>query len=198
MKRFLFLALIAAPCFAQWRPLGRPGSELTGFFGVGGSTAINPLGRSLDPGWNVAGGVGFAQGYTGVMLDAMVTGFGINDNTLARQGARSGYQRFWAITVDPIVHVNPRGPADFYVTAGAGLYGRHTLLRSSAGGVGRPDFDLVRTDNLYGFGVNGGAGFAFTPSPYSRMKVFVEARYHHMFREDQGMSFVPVYIGVRF
>jgi hypothetical protein len=193
---FIFLLIGAAPAFSQWRRFGQSYLEPTGYFGIGGSTAVNPVARQLDAGWNINGGAGVTQGYFGVMGDALFTSFGVNHDTLVRAGARSGTQRFWAFTVDPIVHVNPRGPADFYVIAGAGLYGTWLGLRAPAGPASR--FDLLQTETHYRFGVNGGAGFSFRVDPFSRVKLFVEARYHHMFLFDQGASFIPVSFGVRF
>lgn len=197
MRRLVILLLITcAPAFSQWRRFGQSGLQPTGYFGIGGSTAVNPLGRVLDTGWNINGGVGVTQGYFGVMGDALFTSFGVNNDALLRAGARRGTQRFWAFTVDPIVHVNPRGPADFYIIGGAGLYGTWLGLRTPAGPASR--FDLVQSETTHRFGVNGGAGFSFRVDRFSRVKLFVEARYHHMFLHDQGLSFIPVSFGVRF
>lgn len=200
MRKLFCLAFIAtAPAFGQWRRFGGPGLEPTGWVGIGASTPVNPLATRLDAGWNLAGGVGVTQGYVGVMVDALYTSFGVNQSALLRENARSGYQRFWAFTVDPVLHINPRGPADFYITAGAGLYGQRTGFRAPASLAGpAARYDLTRTETLYRFGVNGGAGFAFGPSPESRLKFFVEARYHHMLTLDRGPSFIPLTVGVRF
>jgi len=200
MQRLLFFLLVGVvPATGQWRHLGHPYLEPTGFVGIGGSTAVNPLARNLDAGWNFAGGFGVTQGYAGVMADFMFTDFGITHSALVRQDARSGYQRFWALTVDPNVHVNPRGPVDFYLTAGAGLYGQRTGLRAASGLGGQASqFDLVSVDTTHNFGVNGGAGFAFSISPESRLKIFAEARFHHLFNEGSGASLIPITIGVRF
>src|SRR5438046_10503328 len=106
------MLIAAVPAFSQWRRFGRSNWEPTGFVGVGVSAPVNPLATRLNnAGWNISGGVGVTQGYTGVMLDAFFTNFGINDTVLQRENARSGYQRFWAVTVNPIVEVIPRGPA---------------------------------------------------------------------------------------
>ena len=35
------------------------------------------------------------------MADVLYTSFGVNHSALLRENARSGYQRFWAFTVDP-------------------------------------------------------------------------------------------------
>ena len=201
MRRILvFLWIVAMPAFSQWRRFGSPELEPTGWVGVGMSTPVNPLATRLNnAGWNIAGGFGFTQGYAGVMVDAMFNGFSINDTVLRREGARSGYQRYWAVTVDPVLHVNPRGPADFYITAGAGFYGQHTGLRAQSSLAGQASrYDLTRTDSTVRFGVNGGAGFAFSIDPASRLQFFIEARYHHVLSPDRGSSFIPVTVGVRF
>jgi hypothetical protein len=200
MRRlFCFVFIVTAPAFCQWRHFGRSTWKPAGFIGIGPAAAVNPLAARLDTGWNLAGGAGVTQGYAGVMLDALFANFGINHSTLTREGARAGTQRFWAVTVDPIVHVNPRGPADFYLTAGAGLYGERIGLRVPAGAAGLAGpYDLVRTGTFHRFGVNGGAGFAMNVDPRSRVKVFIEARFHHMFTRDQGVSFVPISLGIRF
>src|SRR6185436_16351688 len=155
--------------------------------GVGPATPVNPLARRLDAGWNLAGGVGVHNGTVGIMADVLVAGFGINHAALVRQGADRGTQKFWAVTLDPIVHINERGPADFYLTGGAGLYGQHIKYRAFAGPGSR--FDLTLVENLYRPGVNGGAGFAFNLGD-PRFKIFVEARYHHMFTPGKGASLI--------
>jgi hypothetical protein len=133
------------------------------------------------------------------MIEALYTGFGLNNTTLDRNAARSGYQRFWAVTVDPIVHVNPRGPADFYITAGAGLYGQRTGFRAASSLTGPgANYDLTRIDTIHRLGVNGGAGFALSLIPASRLKFFIEGRYHRMITLDRGSSFIPVTVGVQF
>jgi hypothetical protein len=198
MRRFLFLLAVAAiPAAAQWRHFGQSELQTAGFVGIGPSTGANPLARQVDTGWNLAGGVGVTQGYAGVMVDALYTDFGITHSALLRQGAHDGSRRFWAVTVDPVVHINPRGPADFYLTAGGGLYGQRNEVRSSFISQGGA-FDLIRTDIVYKGGVDAGAGFSFQMDPRSRLKFFAEARYHHMFTSGSGDSFIPVTVGVRF
>jgi hypothetical protein len=194
-RNILVLLLAVLPASAQWRHFGRSDTRLTADIGVGVSTPVNPLATRLDTGWNLAGGVGVQNGSVGVMVDFLAAGFGINHATLLSQGAQHGTQRYWALTLDPIVHVNERGPTDFYLTGGAGLYGQLTKYRVSAGPASQ--YDLIRTDNLYRFGANGGAGFAFNLRD-SRVKLFLEARYHHIFTPGSGASLIPVTVGVRF
>src|SRR5262249_3166369 len=153
--------LTTFPAAAQWRHFGREPIRPTGFFGVGFTTPVNPLATKLDAGWNLAGGVGITSDYVGINLDAMFTDFGINRPTLLRAGFPSRSQRYWASTADPIFHVNPRGPVDFYITGGGGIYSQITQyrLRSGFRGPFSDLDDLVGSYTLYKPGVNGGAGF---------------------------------------
>ncbi len=190
----LTMGMIAIlPASAQWRHFGGSDLKPTASLGVGVATAVNPLGTRLDTGWSLAGGVGLQKGPVGVMVDFMAAGMGINHATLISQGARHGSQKYWALTLDPIVHINERGPADFYITGGAGIYGQLTKYRAPSNG----RFDLVSSEDIFRPGVNGGAGFAFNLGD-SRLKIFVEARYHHIFTPRTDSSLIPVTVGVRF
>ena len=190
---FLFAAL---PGFAQWRHFGSSSLHPTAALGFGGATAVNPLGASLDAGWTMSAGAGLTNDYAGVLANFTFVDFGINRNALRREGAHDGSQRYWAVTIDPVVHVNGRGPADFYLTGGGGIYGQITKLEATF--AGQPRFDLTSRETHVRPGVDGGAGFAFNLDRDSRLKVFVEARYHHMFTEGRASSFVPVVFGIRF
>lgn len=201
MKRVLLCMVIAGlPAAAQWRHFGTQPARMSGFFGIGFSEAANPLARGLDAGWNLAGGVGVTGDYFGIMADAMFTEFGINDAALNRSGFRRGHQKYWAITADPIIHINQRGPVDFYITGGGGLYSQITSYRGPFGLAG-PYYgreDLTSSNTVFKPGVDGGAGFSFRVGYSETIKIFAEARFHHMFTRDPGASFIPVTIGVRF
>ncbi len=190
---FLFAAL---PGFAQWRHFGNSSLHPTAALGFGGATAVNPLGSTLDPGWTMTAGAGLTNDYAGVLANFTFVDFGITRNALVRQGAHDGSQKYWAVTIDPVVHVNGRGPVDFYLTGGGGIYGQVTRLEATF--AGQPRFDLTSSETHVRPGVDGGAGFAFNLDPGSRLKVFVEARYHHMFTAGRESSFIPVVLGVRF
>jgi hypothetical protein len=195
MKRLLLFIIVAVlPASAQWRHFGDRSARPTGYFGFGFSTPANPVATRLNEGWNLAGGIGVTRGPVGIMVDAMFNDFGFTHDALLRAGARRGSQRYWALTVDPIFHVNERGPVDFYVTGGGGLYGQITQYRASSG----DGYDLISSRTIYKPGVNGGAGFAFSLDDRSSIKIFVEARYHHMFIRGSGASFIPVTLGIRF
>jgi hypothetical protein len=201
MKRLLLLTIVTVlPLSAQWRRFSHSQPRATGYFGLGASTPTNPVAGYLDTGWNIAGGIGFTQRYFGLSLDAMYNDFGITKTALWWTGARSGSQKYWALTVNPVVHVNDRRPVDFYLTGGAGLYSQITKYRATSGyyGYGYRDYDLLMSETIYKPGVNGGVGFSYRVDVRSDIRVFVEARYHRMFTGGSGASFVPVTVGIRF
>ena len=201
MKRVLFTAILAAlPAAAQWRHFGYEPARPTGFVGIGVSAPMNPLARTVRPGWNLTGGVGVTGRYVGVLVDVMFTDLGLNHRTLHLAGASRGNQKYWAVTVDPIFHVNQRGPVDFYLTGGGGIYSRLTRYYLPYGDVG-PFSDpaqLLASYTVCKPGVDGGVGFAFNVGYATHMKIFAEARYHHMFTRGSGSSFIPITVGVRF
>ena len=200
MKRTLFICLAGALSLAA-QPPGMGWSRearATGWFGAGGSASINPIATRLDNvGWNIAGGAGVTSEYVGLMVDAMYNEFGVNRRTLNRAGADDGRQRFWAFTLDPVFHTNQRGPVDFYITGGGGIYGQQISYRQrfASGNFGRDE--LIWRNTIYKAGVDGGVGFAYSIGG-SRIKIIAEARFHHMFTSGSGASFVPVTLGVSF
>jgi Outer membrane protein beta-barrel domain len=177
--RILILALLATlPAAAQWRKFGQEQVRPSWWFGGGFASPINPIGARLDTGWAISGGGGITSKYFGVNLDANLTSFGI--------AAPPGTQRYWSVTLDPIFHVNQRGPVDFYVTGGGGIYSQITEFRHG-------------DNTIYKPGVNGGAGFAVNIAGRRyRLKLFTEARFHHMFIGPSGASYIPVTIGLRY
>jgi hypothetical protein len=133
------------------------------------------------------------------MLDFSFNDLGLNRSTLRQFSATGGSEKFWSLTLDPVFHVNQRGPIDFYVTGGGGLYSRISTLRGQAfGGPFGESQELLSSYTSYRPGVDGGAGFSVNVGYTNRVKVFLEARYHHMFLPGSGESFVPVTLGVRF
>ena len=180
------------PVSARWRRFGHRSARPTGLLGEGLSTLVNPVATRLDAGWNLAGGIGVTRGSVGIMVDAMFNDFGITRDALVRARARRGSQEYWAVTVDPIFHVNERGPVDSYLTGGGGLYSRITKYRASSGLVGQDSgrYDLISSATLYKPRVNGGAGFSCSLGNRSNIKIFAEARYRRMFTRGPSASLV--------
>jgi hypothetical protein len=100
--------------------------------------------------------------------------FGINSTTLSNVGFPGGNVNVFSATIDPIVHLTPRGHFDFYLIGGGGLY-RRTQQFTQPGVATVIDFDPFFGFYQYGIpttqilasysvnkpGVNGGAGIAF-------------------------------------
>src|SRR3954454_8548403 len=93
--------------------------------GAGFTTPVGNTGRHLDTGWNLGAGAGYNfNSHVGAIAQFQFNDFGINSPTLANIGVPEGSVRLWSLTLNPVVHVNPRGPVDVYVIGGGGLYHR--------------------------------------------------------------------------
>ncbi len=197
-QTLLFLLIASLPAAAQWRRFGAETTRLSGAIGLGFSQPLNPLAESLDTGWNISGGIGVRHGYFGIMVDGMFTSFGINRDVLDFYGADRGRQQYFAATVDPIIHINPRGPVDFYLTGGGGLYAITTRYGFGGSNLFSPGGEFVDSQTVYKGGVNGGCGFSFGTGRHGAVRFFTEARFHHVFTRGYETNFVPVTVGIRF
>ena len=200
-------SFIALCCLAALPALAQP--RFTGFVGGGFTEPLNPIGRHLNRGWNAAAGAGISNDNVGLQADFTFVNFPIARTSLDQVGAPDGTTRFWAITLNPVLHVTQRGPADFYVTAGGGLYHRTVEFTQPAittvtafdpwFGFYPADIatdQVIGSYGVYKGGVNGGVGMSVRLGS-SSVKLFGEARYHHMFTAGKGSDFIPVTFGFR-
>src|SRR6185295_15440981 len=102
--------------------------ETTRFaFNIGGgfTQPVGGTARRLNTGWNIDGGAGFNfHPRFGVLAQLSYNDFGINSGTLANVGFPDGNVRVFSATLNPIVHLNPKGPVDVYLIGGGGFYHR--------------------------------------------------------------------------
>ncbi len=205
MKKVSLLLFCAAALPLAAQP------QFTGYVGAGPAVPVNPIASRIDTGWNVSAGAGVTGRTAGLMLDFMFSDYGLNQNVLNEAGAAGGSARFWAFTLDPVIHLNPHreGAVDFYITGGGGIYHR-TVEFTQPAAVTVAAFDpwfgffpatigvnqVIGSFSTYKPGVDGGAGFSFKLGS-SRAKLFAEARFHHMFTNRIDSNLVPVTIGVR-
>jgi hypothetical protein len=196
-QTLLFLLIASLPAAAQWRHFGSDRARPTGYIGAGFSQPVNPLAESLKTGWNLSGGVGVSGRYLGIMVDGMFSDFGINRRALDFAAADTGHQRYFAVTLDPVFHVNSKGPIDFYITGGAGLYAITTTYGLGFDSL-LPGNEINSSRTLYKGGVNAGCGFTFGAGHGGAVKLFTEARIHHVFTRGFETNIVPVTVGVRF
>jgi hypothetical protein len=187
-------------------------SHFTFNAGAGITQAVRDTGTRFDTGWNVRAGVGFNfNPYVGVMVNGAYDNLGINPTTLATYGAPGGRMSVTSVTLDPIVHLNPKGRVDFYVTGGGGLFHRYQEFTAPTVSV------VTGFDPFFGFypvgvqsnqilanysvnkpGVDIGAGIAFGRKWNG--KFFAEARYERIFmgnRFSNDTEYLPVTFGFR-
>ena len=207
MKRFkivCFSLLIAGALGAQEVP------RFSFDIGGGFTEPVGNTGRHLDAGWNLGGGAGFNfSQYVGAMVQVDYNRFGINGATLRSGGFPDGDVNVFSATLDPIIHLTPRGKFDIYLIGGGGLY-RRTQEFTQPGLAAVTAFDpffgfytaaVPTTQVLASYtvnkpGVNGGMGIALGSK--WRGKFFAEARYHRIFMNNYlHTDYVPVTLGFR-
>jgi opacity protein-like surface antigen len=180
-------------------------------FSIGGgfTRPVGNTSRNLDSGWNVRGGVGYKfTDRFGANLNLGFDSMGINSDVLNSVGAPGGDVHIFSATLDPIVHLNPRGHVDVYLTGGGGLFHwnqEFTQPTVSALPVYNPFFGLypagVPTTQVLGSysvnkpGIDVGAGIAF--GAIRNGKFFAEARYDHIYMTNSHVDYLPVTFGFR-
>ncbi|MBZ5607365.1 MAG: porin family protein [Acidobacteriia bacterium] len=179
--------------------------------GAGFTTPVGNTARHLDTGWNIQGGAGYNfSPYLGAKLELGFNWLGINSGTLNNLGFPGGNVHVFSATIDPIVHLNPKGRFDVYLIGGGGIYHQtqeftqptvttFTAFDPFFGGffpVAVPTTEILSSYSVNKPGINGGAGIEFGSK--WRGKFFAEARYHRIFvTSDRHMDFVPVSFGFR-
>jgi len=173
---------------------------------------INPVGSTgnqLNEGWNFNGGVGYNfNQWIGAKLDLGYDRFGISSGTLSNIGVPDGNVGIFTATVDPVVHLTPRGHFDLYVFGGGGLFRQEQTFSqpSSAIVTGyNPFFGFYPTpvpvNQILGQysvnkpGIDAGMGFAVGTKWHG--KLFLEAKYKRMFDGNYHTDYVPVTGGFR-
>src|SRR5436853_7547790 len=87
-------------------------------FDIGGgfTQRVRNTGRHLDTGWNIQAGAGYNfTSHVGAMIQFNYNMMDVNGATLTNIGVPGGDVKLWNFTLDPIVHLNPKGPMDVYL-----------------------------------------------------------------------------------
>jgi Outer membrane protein beta-barrel domain len=177
--------------------------------GAGFTTSVGDTGRNLNEGWNVDGGFGLKfSPYIGAMIDLGYNSMGVNSTTLANLGYGGGDLHIFSATLDPIVHLNPKGHVDVYVTGGGGIYHRYQDFTQPTVAVGTgfnpffgfypfavPANEVVASYSVNKPGIDAGVGIAFGSKWHG--KFFAEARYNRIFMGSYHTDYVPVTFGFR-
>jgi opacity protein-like surface antigen len=196
--------LIAPAAFAQET------SHFAYEIGTGFTTNAGSTGRNIDLGWNAGFGVGYNfNTHLGALVDFDFNDNGINSTTLANLGYPGGSVHVWDVSLDPIVHLTPAGPIDFYITGGGGLY--HYYQQFTAPTVatfteynpffgfyqaGIPTNEILDSYSVNRPGFDIGAGIAFGGKWHS--KFFAQAKWQRVLFENGHYDMIPVTFGLRF
>jgi hypothetical protein len=210
MKRFALATCLSV--FAAGALSAQEFSHFAFNAGAGFTQGLRETGTRTDLGWNarVGAGVNFNP-YVGLMVNAAYDNMGINSSTLSTLGAPGGRMSVMSFTLDPVVHFNPKGHVDFYVTGGGGLFHRYQELTaptvSTIAGFdpyfGYYPVNVAGNQILANYSVNKpgmdvGAGIAFGRKWNG--KFFAEARYMRIFmgnRFANDTEYLPVTFGFR-
>ncbi|HVW83566.1 MAG TPA: outer membrane beta-barrel protein [Bryobacteraceae bacterium] len=195
--------LFIAGSFAQ------EGQRFTFDVGGGFTNPVGNTGRHVDEGWNIQGGFGYNfTSWLGAKIDLGYNSFGINSATLNNFGVPGGSVQVFSATLDPVVHLNPKGHVDVYVTGGGGLFHRYQNFT-------QPTTSVFTTfDPFFGFypvavptnqvlasyssnkpGIDVGAGIAIGTRFHG--KIFAEAKYDRIYNGNYHTDYVPVTFGFR-
>jgi hypothetical protein len=177
--------------------------------GAGFSMPVGNTGRNLDTGWNVRAGAGINfSPYVGAMLDLGYDSMGIQSGVLNNLGYGGGNLNVFSATLNPIIHLMPKGNVDVYVTGGGGFFHQNQQFT-------QPSVSVVSGFNpFFGFfpvavptnvvvaeysmnkpGIDVGAGVAFGKKWGG--KFFAEARYNRIFTGNYHTDYLPITFGFR-
>jgi opacity protein-like surface antigen len=187
-------------------------SHFTFDAGAGFSQPVEHTDGRLDTGFNIRAGVGynFVPRF-GVVAQFGYDQFGLTSAVLSRASAPDGSARLYSVTLNPIIHFNPRGRMDPYVIGGGGYYRRtveFTQPTLASATVFDPFFfgfynvPVVANQVLGSFtqnkaGWNIGAGVSFRVKEDSHAKIFAESRYQYIYTTPVRTSVLPVTFGLR-
>jgi len=198
-----FILILAGTVSAQ------ENSHFTFDIGGGFTTPVGNTGRYLDNGWNIGAGAGWNfTPYVGALIQTNYNSLGINSSTLSNLGAPGGGVHVFSATLDPVIHLHPRGHFDPYIVGGGGLYHEYQNLTAPTvvgggygygfGGFGYyPGEVILSSYSVNKPGANIGAGISLGTKWHA--KFYAEARWNHVFGTYNGtrMDFVPATFGVR-
>lgn len=198
-----FFAL-TVPTFAQ--------SPLSISIGGGPTVPGKHSGSRFDNGFNLNAGIGIHPVRNfGIMAEFGYNDMGINRTSLNNIGVPGGSGRIYSVTLNPMVHLVPRGRFDAYLIGGGGYY-RRTIEFTEPSSAIATGFDPfygiffpveIPTTTVIGSrsqnkgGINGGAGIAIRLGEDSRSTIFAESRYHYIWTTPVRTAVIPVTFGFR-
>ena len=133
---------------------------------------------------------------------------GVNTATLSNLGFGGGRLSVFSATIDPIVHLMPKGPVDVYVTGGGGYYRQNqdftqpTLVTGTGFNPFFGFYPVAYPANVVvsSYSVNSPASTSARVSPLGIKwggKFFAEAKYNRIFAGGYYTDYIPVTFGFR-
>jgi len=208
MRRFAFASCIGLLAFASAN--AQEFSRYSVDLGFGFSNPAGAQEHYLNEGWNIRGGAGVNfSPYIGAMLNVGYDDLGVSAATLSNIGVNGGDIHLFHATIDPVVHLTPNSPFDFYLTGGGGLFHRYQEFSAPGGsttGAYLPYFGILPSGTGSNFlptsyavtkpGFEVGAGVAV--KAFGHSKFFLEAKWEHMFLAGAHTDILPVSFGLRY
>ena len=206
----LFMRVVGTGFICMAASFAQESSGFTFDVGAGFSEPVGATGRQLsNAAWNLEAGFGGnLNPWVGAKIDLGYSSFGINSGTLANIGIPNGDLHIFSATLDPVVHLNPHGHFDFYLTGGGGIFHNHEDFGQPTGVI------VPGTDTYFSFypttspvssvpgsytftrpGIDAGAGIAIGTKFHG--KFFAEAKYDRIFVGPYHIDYVPVSFGYR-
>jgi len=178
MKRIaLTFAALAAISAASTTSSAQSTKPVSLGISAGAAIPTGDLGTDYSTGWNVTASLGFNSyaSPVGFRIDGMYNQFSAKDGIDLRDIKVSSANA-------NVVYALPGTGIRPYLIGGAGVYGLK--------------YDDPSRDTQTKLGLNGGIGASF---PLSGFNTFVEARFHHIFTDDNySTQFIPVTFGISF
>ena len=165
----------------------------------------------FDTGFHFGAGAGYNfHPNFGLMGEFGFNHLGVSSRVLNSVGAPDGSGRIYSLTLNPIVHFNPKGKFDVYAIGGGGYY-RRTVEFTQPGVQTVTAFDpffgfypaTIGTNVVLGSfsqnkaGLNIGGGVSMRLKGDSNTKFFAEARYHYIYTSPVRTAVLPVTFGLR-
>src|SRR5262245_38253333 len=123
--RFFTIACGMAGLMSAWPAAAQDTNRFNFNIGAGFSEPVRDTDGRVDTGYNIklGAGVNFIPAL-GVVGEFGYNHFGLASPVLSAFGAPDGSARLYSLTLNPIVHFNPRGRFDLYAIGGGGYYRR--------------------------------------------------------------------------
>ena len=178
MNRTTMVAAVAAVGLLASTSSAQSGRPVTLGISAGAAIPAGSFADAYNTGYNGTVSVGFNSlgSPIGLRVDGMYNKFGGRDDI----GDSQPDARIIGANANLVYSLPGQGIRP-YLIGGAGIYGLK--------------IDTPNSEQITDFGVNGGIGAAF---PLSGFNTFIEARFHHVFTENEATQFVPVTFGISF